>query len=104
MGYLVAQRTHEIGVRMALGATPASVLRLMVSRALVLAAVGLAIGLPVAVAMARLLSGFLFGVVSLDVAVFMGCTVVLALVAALAGYLPAWRAARVDPMVALRYE
>ena len=104
MGYLVAQRTHEIGVRMALGATPASVLRLMVSRALVLAAVGLVIGLPLAVAMARLLSGFLFGVVSLDVAVFTGCTLVLALVAALAGYLPARRAARVDPLVALRYE
>ena len=104
MAYLVAQRTHEIGVRMALGARPVDVLRLMVRHALVLAAVGLAIGLPVAMALARLLSSFLFGVVSLDVAVFMVCTVVLALVAALAGYVPARRAMKVDPMVALRYE
>ncbi len=104
MAYLVAQRTHEIGVRMALGATPGQVLRLMVRRTVVLAVMGLAIGLPAALVLARLLSSLLFGVVSLDVAVFMACTIVLALVAALAGYLPARRAAKVDPMVALRYE
>ncbi len=104
MAYLVAQRTHEIGVRMALGATQANVLRLMVRRAVVLAAVGLALGIPVALALARVLSSFLFGVVSLDVAVFAGCTLGLAVVAGLAGYVPARRASRVDPIVALRYE
>jgi putative ABC transport system permease protein len=104
MAYLVVQRTHEIGVRMALGATPGHVLRLMVRRAVVLAAVGLAIGLPAALALARLLSSVLFGVVSMDLAVFTGCTLVLALVAGVAGYVPARRASKVDPMVALRYE
>ncbi|HEY6938341.1 MAG TPA: ABC transporter permease, partial [Terriglobales bacterium] len=104
MAYLVAQRTHEIGVRMALGARPVDVLRLMVQHAVTLTIFGLGIGIPVALLMARLLSSALFGVVSVDVAVFTICTVVLALVAGLAGYLPARRASRVDPMVALRYE
>ncbi len=104
MAYLVVQRTHEIGVRMALGATPGHVLRLMVRRAVVLAVVGLAIGLPAALALARVLSSVLFGVVSMDLAVFTGCTFVLALVAGVAGYLPARRASKVDPIVALRYE
>ena len=104
MAYLVAQRTHEIGVRMALGARPVDVLRLMVQHAVTLTILGLGIGIPVALLMARLLSSFLFGVVSVDVTVFMICTAVLALVAGLAGYVPARRASRVDPMVALRYE
>lgn len=89
---------------MALGATPGHVLRLMVRRAVVLAVVGLAIGLPAALALARVLSSVLFGVVSMDLAVFTGCTFVLALVAGVAGYLPARRASKVDPIVALRYE
>ena len=104
MAYLVAQRTHEIGVRMALGARPVDVLRLMVQHAVTLTIFGLGIGSPVALLMARLLSSVLFGVVSVDVAVFTICTAVLALVAGLAGYVPARRASRVDPMVALRYE
>ncbi|HEX6908026.1 MAG TPA: ABC transporter permease [Terriglobales bacterium] len=104
MAYLVAQRTHEIGVRLALGARPRDVQRLILTNAAVLAALGLAIGISVATAMARLLSSSLFGVVSVDLAVFVGCTAVLALAAALAGYVPARRAAKVDPMVALRYE
>jgi ABC-type antimicrobial peptide transport system permease subunit len=80
------------------------VLRLMVQHAVTLTILGLGIGIPVALLMARLLSSFLFGVVSVDVTVFMICTAVLALVAGLAGYVPARRASRVDPMVALRYE
>jgi len=104
MAYLVAQRTHEIGVRMALGARPVDVLRLMVQHAVTLTVLGLGIGIPVALLMARLLSSALFGVVSVDVAVFTICTAVLALVAGLAGYVPARRASRVDPIVALRYE
>ncbi|MGE5724676.1 MAG: FtsX-like permease family protein, partial [Acidobacteriota bacterium] len=104
MAYLVAQRTHEIGVRLALGARPRDVQQLILTNAAVLAALGLAIGISVATAMARLLSSSLFGVVSVDLAVFVGCTAVLALAAALAGYVPARRAAKVDPMVALRYE
>jgi putative ABC transport system permease protein len=104
MAYLVAQRTHEIGVRLALGARPRDVQQLILTNAAVLAALGLAIGISVATATARLLSSSLFGVVSVDLAVFVGCTAVLALVAALAGYVPARRAAKVDPMVALRYE
>ena len=104
LAYLVAQRTHEIGVRLALGARPRDVLRLILTNAAVLATLGLAIGILVALALARLLSGSLFGVVSVDVAVFMGCTAVLTLAAGLASYVPARRAAKVDPMVALRYE
>ncbi|HEV2114692.1 MAG TPA: ABC transporter permease, partial [Terriglobales bacterium] len=104
MAYLVAQRTHEIGVRMALGASPRNVLHLMVQHAAILTIVGLGIGIPAAILMARLLSSVLFGVVSLDWAVFTICTAVLALVAGLASYVPARRASKVDPMVALRYE
>jgi putative ABC transport system permease protein len=104
MAYSVAQRTHEIGVRMALGARRIDVLRLVVGNAVLLAIVGLAIGLPISFAMARLLASTLFGVVRMDVVVFVIFTAVLALTAALAGYLPARWATRVDPTVALRYE
>ena|SRR5579872_1401910 len=104
MAYLVAQRTHEIGVRLALGARPRDVLRLIVSHAVRLAILGLVIGTPVALVLARVLSSELFGVVRVDLAVFIGCTLVLASAAILASYVPARRAARVDPMVALRYE
>jgi putative ABC transport system permease protein len=104
MAYLVAQRTHEIGVRMALGARPADVQRLVVRRAVSLAAVGLAIGIPAAIALARVASSLLFGFMSLDTVVFTAATAVLALVAGLAAYVPARRASKVDPMVALRCE
>jgi putative ABC transport system permease protein len=104
ISYAVAQRTHEIGVRMALGARRIDVLRLVVGNAVLLAIVGLGIGLPISFAMARLLASTLFGVVRMDVVVFVIFTAVLALTAALAGYLPARWATRVDPTVALRYE
>jgi putative ABC transport system permease protein len=104
MSYSVTQRTHEIGVRMALGAERVSVLRLVVGYAIKLTVAGLAIGVPAALALTRALSSLLFGVVRLDIPIFASFTLLLALVAAAAAYIPAHRATRVDPMVALRYE
>jgi putative ABC transport system permease protein len=104
MSYSVTQRTHEIGVRMALGAEQGDVLRLVVGYALKLAIIGLAIGVPVALALTHALSSVLFGVLRIDTPVFALFTLLLALVAALAAYIPARRATQVDPMVALRYE
>ncbi|HEU0180063.1 MAG TPA: ABC transporter permease [Blastocatellia bacterium] len=104
MAYAVSQRTREIGVRLALGARPRDVFRLIVSQSLKLAALGLAIGLPVALALGRLMAGALFGVVALDPLTFVGFTLLLTGAALLAGYLPARRAMKVDPMVALRQE
>jgi len=104
MAYAVSQRTREIGVRMAMGARPRDVFRLIVGQSLKLAALGLAIGLPVALALGRMMAGALFGVVALDPLTFVGFTVLLTGAALLAGYLPARRAMKVDPMVALRCE
>jgi len=104
MAYTVAQRTREIGVRMALGAQTRDVLRLVFKEAMTLVAVGMAIGWLGAAALARLLAGFLFGISALDAVTFAAIPVVLALVALLASYLPARRAARIDPLLALRVE
>ena len=104
MTYSVAQRTHEIGVRMALGAQRGEVLRLVVGYAIKLTIIGLAIGVPVALALTGALSSVLFGVVRIDPPVFALFALLLALVAVLAAYIPARRATKVDPMVALRYE
>jgi putative ABC transport system permease protein len=104
MAYAVSQRTREIGVRMALGAQPRDVLQLVIGQALKLAALGLAIGLPVALALGQVMAGALFGVVALDPMTFVAFTLLLTGVATLAGYLPARRAMRVDPLVALHYE
>ena len=99
---LVAQRTHEIGVRMALGASPASVLTLVLRQAGVMTLVGIAIGLAGAAGLSRFIAGLLFGVSATDPSVYAGVSIVLAVVALLASAIPSSRATRVDPITALR--
>jgi putative ABC transport system permease protein len=102
MSYAVSQRTHELGLRMALGAQPANVLGLVVRQALTLTLPGLAVGIAVAFAASRLVSSMLIDVSAADPATFAAAVVFLGSVALLASYLPARRATKVDPMVALR--
>lgn len=104
MSYTVAGRTREIGLRMALGAQRGNVLGLVLREALLLLGVGLAIGIPVSLASSRLLKSMLFGLSSADPVSLGAVVLVLATVAVFAGYIPARRATKVDPMVALRYE
>ncbi|MGA2325496.1 MAG: ABC transporter permease [Bryobacteraceae bacterium] len=104
ISYSVARRTHEIGVRIALGAGQGDVLKMVVGQASRMAGLGLAIGIPVAYVLARIMSSVLYNVVALDLGTFVGFTALLGASALLASYLPARRAARVDAMVALRHE
>jgi predicted permease len=102
MAHAVGQRTREFGVRLALGAARADVLRLVLGQGLRLAAVGFGCGIAAALGAGRLLADFLYGASSLDPLILLGVPAVLGLTALLASWLPAWRASRVDPMIALR--
>jgi putative ABC transport system permease protein len=104
ISYSVARRTHELGIRMVLGAGASDVVRLVLRQALTLVAIGLAIGVAGALAVSRLLSSWLYGVSPRDPLTFIGAPLTLAVVALLASFIPARRATGVDPVVALRFE
>jgi len=104
IAYIVTQRTHEIGIRMALGATVGNVLGLFIRQGMTLVAVGIALGLAGAWALTRIMKSLLFGVSATDPLTFVVSTLLLTVVAALACYLPARRAAKVDPLIAIKYE
>jgi ABC-type antimicrobial peptide transport system permease subunit len=108
MAYAVSRRTNELGIRMALGAQRSDVQWLVLRESIRLILMGIAIGLTAAIALTRALSsvisGMLYGIKPTDVPVFAGSVLLLVVVAVLAGFLPAWRASRTDPMVALRHE
>ena len=104
MSYSVSRRIHEMGIRMALGAQREDVLKLVVWHGMVLAIAGIAVGMAGALALTRLMSGLLYGTKPADPATFVTAVAVLGLVAIVSSYIPARRAAKVDPMVALRYE
>jgi ABC-type antimicrobial peptide transport system permease subunit len=104
MSYGVARRTNEIGIRIALGATAPRVIRMVMRETMLVAGIGVAIGLGAAVSTTRLVATMLFGLAPTDPLTVTFAVALMIGVAALAGYIPARRAARVDPMIALRYE
>jgi putative ABC transport system permease protein len=100
----VTRKTHEIGIRMALGAKPADVLGMVIGQGLTLAAVGVAVGIGAGIGLTRWIASMVYGVSARDPATFAAVSILLLLVALAACYIPARRAMRVDPLVALRYE
>ena len=104
LGYVVAQRTQEIGIRLALGAQRSSVLRMVIRQGMVLTVAGIVLGLAGSLLVGRVISSLLFGISAIDPITFTVVALVLLLVSLAASYIPAWRASRLDPMVALRYE
>jgi putative ABC transport system permease protein len=104
VAFAVSQRTHEIGIRMALGADRGGVLGLVLRESMRPVLIGIGLGWVGAIGLSRVLVAFLFGLSTFDPVVFLGVSIFLAAVAALAGYIPARRVTKVDPMVALRYE
>ena len=104
LSYTVSQRTQEMGIRIALGAQRGDVLWMVLRESLILVSIGFVVGLPAALAAGRLVSKMLFGLSPTDPFSISAAAILLLTFALLAGYLPARRAARVDPMVALRYE
>jgi putative ABC transport system permease protein len=104
ISYLVAQRTREMGVRLALGAQRRDLLKLVLGQGLTLTMIGVAAGLALALALTRFLSSMLFGVSAADPITFTAIALILAVVALMASFLPARRAMKVDPITALRHE
>jgi putative ABC transport system permease protein len=104
MSFAVARRTRELGIRVALGARPGDVFRLVLRQGMTLVVAGLVLGIGIAAAVTRLLASFLYGVSTTDALTFTAIPVLLTLVALLACYLPARRATKVEPLIALRYE
>jgi predicted permease len=104
MAYNVTRRTSEMGIRKALGAQPFDVAWPILREALMLTAIGIAIGLPISLALVRLIEGFVYGIELHDPLTMLGAALLMIIVAALAAWIPACRAARIDPMEALRYE
>jgi len=104
MGYVVTRQTAEIGIRRALGAERLDIFRMVMRKVLVMVILGVCIGVPAALAATRLISSYLFGLKATDPLTILSCSLLMLVIATLAGYLPARRAASVDPLVALRYE